>query len=616
MIFHAPRSVNLFQRLSMVKNVLKRHWAALILGLIVGCIYASHHFLIPLFIPQLIGAGEGVYDPLARSEYGDETLLYGPRAYNAFQDFGIRGDFSLAEYPKSPALLPILNPLLLGGLGKLFGSFNAGVIASDMLFPSLIFFVLYFLMQEIGAGVGASLFFSLIFLIVPKFGISIPPFSVAHFSTLKQVFLPYFTKSDVLFFSQFDEPKLTFLFFAFSMYAIIRALKRRGNRNTILAGISFGILFYTYLYDWATMLTSLTLMAIFFFWKKDYRRFKQIGVISAVGILVSTYYWINLFRLADLAQHKDIVARLGGEFSHRLRLATVWKSYVRAIALVVLLWAAFGKKMREMVIVVSAMLLSYFVVVNEQIITGFNVQPDHWYRAQFLPIGISVFLLLYWIWKRYVFNRIKKYVGIACVILIIYLLSAFLAGQYWYSRERMDLFVTSYEYAQSFEWIEANTKSDAVIGSFSIAANQDLQLHTSHKIFMPFALSTIAPDEELWRRAMIMSALWGVTWDEFKNRFSKGGGANYLFGDEYGDHAFDANFFTYHWHIPEELFMQRSKEYAEMPDGKKPILIPYRLDYLFVDKNEFSSWKQPLKLMPSLRKVFENERVAIFEIYS
>jgi len=588
----------------------KRHWIAFVVMLAVGCIYASHHFL----IPRLIAGGQYIYNPLPPSEYGDETLLYGPRAYAAFEDFRVRGDFSLAEYTTSPALLPILNPLLLGGLGKMFGSFTAGVIASDMLFPSLIFLILYFLMHEIGVSTGASLLFSLIFIIVPKFGVSLPPLSSIHISTLSQLLFPYLTKSDVLFFSQFDEPKLTFLFFAFSVYAIIRALKRQDNPHMILAGISLGVLFYTYLYDWATMLTSLTLMAVFFLWKKDYRRFKQIGMIAGVGIVVSAYYWINLFHLAHLMQHKDIIARLGGEFSHYLRFATVWKSYVRVIALVVLLWAMLGKKMRETAIVLSAMLLSYVVVVNEQVITGFNVQPDHWYRAQFLPIAVSVFLLLHWAWRRYAHDRIKKYVGIACGVLLVYLLTAFFAGQYSYSRERAEMFVIPDAYEQSFKWIEANAKSDAVVGSFSIRTNLDLQLHTPRKIFMPFALSTIAPDEELWRRAMIMSSLWGMNWDQFKNRFSKGGGANYLFGDEYGDHTFDANFFTYHWQIPEDLLVQKSKEYAEMGSAKKPLGAAYRLNYLFVDKKEFPSWKEPLKLLPSLKKVFENERVMIFQV--
>ena len=105
------------------------------LALLLGLIYASHHF----FIPRFLDVSKEVYKPITRASYFDESLLYGPRAHDAFLHFGVRGDFTLAEYPKSPAFLPMLNPLLLGGLAKLGGSMSGGVVLSDVLLPSVIF---------------------------------------------------------------------------------------------------------------------------------------------------------------------------------------------------------------------------------------------------------------------------------------------------------------------------------------------------------------------------------------------------------------------------------------------------------------------------------------------
>ena len=121
-------------------------------------------------------------------------------------------------------------------------------------------------------------------------------------------------------------------------------------------------------------------------------------------------------------------------------------------------------------------------------------------------------------------------------------------------------------------------------------------------------------DNELWKRATIMAALWSVQPDAFAARIGQGDGANYFFGDEYGDHAFDANFFTYHWQIPETLLAEKTREYAEVLRSKKPLVIPYRLDYLFVDRQEFPSWKKPHHLFLSLTSVFENERVIILRV--
>ena len=86
------------------------------------------------------------------------------------------------------------------------------------------------------------------------------------------------------------------------------------------------------------------------------------------------------------------------------------------------------------------------------------------------------------------------------------------------------------------------------------------------------------------------------------------------FGDEYGTHAFDANFLGYSWHIPDDLMATKAKEYANLLHSKNSLMIPYQLDYLFVDKQEFPSWKEPRRLLSGLKKVFENERVMIFHV--
>ena len=387
----------------IAENV-KKHRVALLMALAMGLIYASHHF----FIPRFLDDRKEIYEPVIWAEYGDESLLYAPRAHDAFLHFGVRGDFSLAEYPKSPGMLPMLNPLLLGGLGRLFGSMRAGIIASDIVFPSVIFFIVYLVLYEIGAGAALSVVFSTIFLITPEWGMALPPIHSFQLHTIAQAVIPFFAKSDPLYFSHFEEPKLTFVFFAFCVYAIICALKRQHRKDTILAGASFGLLFYTYLYDWATMITALGLMALFFLAAKDYRRFKIIAAIVGIGLLVSGYYWINFSLLRSIANGKDVFVRLGGEFSHHIRWGTVWKNYLRAAGLTGLLWIWLRHRANEAVIVLSALLLSYAVVVNEQVITGFNVQPDHWYRVQFLPVSISMFLLGLWIYERYAKQRIKN----------------------------------------------------------------------------------------------------------------------------------------------------------------------------------------------------------------
>ena len=577
----------------------------------IGLVYASHHFFIPAFF---LDGQKQVYEPITQASYFDEALLYAPRAHDAFLNFGVRGDFSLTEYQKSPAMLPMLNPLLLGGLAKIFGSMKAGLIASDIIFPTAIFFVIYLVLCELGAGSAASLLFSTIFLVVPQWGTAVPPIHSFQLHTLAQTVFPFLAKADALYFSHFEEPKLTFFFFALCVYTVIRALKRQERKDMIYAGISFGILFYTYLFDWATVATALGLMALFFLITKDYRRFGIIAAIASIGLLVSSYYWVNLSTLRNLPSGKDVWVRLGGEFSHSLRFGTVWKSYGRAIALVALLWMCVRRQAREAIIVLSAVLLSYIVVVNEQVITGFNVQPDHWYRVQFFPIAVSITMLMVYAYRRYIRLFIKTYARGICIMFFLYFFAAALWGQYVYSRERADLFTLAGAYEDIFAWFNTHTPPGSVVGTLSFAENLDIQLHTHNKIFTPFGLSTVAPEDELWQRFMILGSLWGITPAQFTALIHEQGGAYYLFGDEYGLHTFDANFFAHGWSVPDALLTQKTKIYSEFVRANKRLIIPYRLDYLLVDAQISPSWKEPEQLIHSLVKVYDNGRIRIFSL--
>ncbi len=591
---------------------MKNHWLACSIAVIIGGIYASHHF----FIPRFVDANTGAYYPITKADYFDEVLLYAPRAHASFLDMRPRGDFSLAEYPKSPSLLPMLNPFLLGGLGKIVGSMKAAFIASDFIFPAAIFLVVYALLCElIGAGYGAMLFASL-FLFIPKLGISFPPVSMAHIKTLGQIVMPWLSGASPLYFSQFEEPKITFFFFALCVYFIIRAIKRRGKWDIAVAGISFGLLFYTYLYDWATILVAMGIMGVVFFIQKDYGRLKRIAWIVGIGFLVSSYFWFNFLQLRGMAQAADVIARLGGEFSHRIRFATVGKSYVRIAVFLSAFLLLKKKKLYPAMIAMSAMLVSYIVVVNEQVITGFNVQPDHWYRTQFLPIYAALCLIAMALYRRFFPRIISRFARPAIIIFLIYFFVASLAGQYVYAKSQASSFAIPRERMESFSWLEQHAKQGSVIGTLSFNDNLDLQLHTSHFIFLPFGLSTVAPHDEIWQRFFIMAKLWGMQPDKFAAFFKEVNGAYYLFGDQYGPHDFDGNFFPSGWRLTDAIMAEKQKAYEAFFAQKSPMIIPFQLDYLFVDAQEFPQWNPLTSLLPALMStpVYENNRFRIYEM--
>ena len=256
----------------------QRNRAALLFAVIISLLYGIHHFLMPRFMPQ-----ELVYKPVTYESDPDAGGYYGPRA-NAF--------FSRSEI-EMPSLLPILNPLIMGGLGKALGSLERAFVVSDFLFPPAIFLAVYALFCEVLRRRISALVFSSVFIVSPLAALLSPSAQV-------------FAKAELLYFSSFEYPKITFLFYALALLYIFRALSRGGRKNVILGGIFFGILFYTYLYDWAYITVALgialfkAMLVIIFFMHARHSE-KVVWVFIAVG-----FYWLGIMMLFTFS---DFVSR-------------------------------------------------------------------------------------------------------------------------------------------------------------------------------------------------------------------------------------------------------------------------------------------------------------------
>lgn len=583
-------------------KIIYTHWVAIILSVVVGAIYASHHF----FIPKFLAVSEEVYYPITIKTYYDEAIFYAPRANAAFLGQWMVGDFGLGEHPNSPSLLPILNPIVLGKLGLAAGSMRAGFIVSDFLFPALIFLIIYFLVWEITSRRIPALLFSSLFIFAPKFGLYVPPVSFLNLRELIKSALPFLKTEEVLHFSQFEEPKITFLFMSLCFYFIYRALKRNERFTVYIAGISFGLLFYTYLYDWVSSLVALAITGAIFLFQKDYRRAKQAALIIGIGAAVSGFYWYNLWQILHLPNYQDIIARAGGEFSHHIRFLTVWKSYIRALVLIAGLWFLWLKKEKNAAIFLSAFLLAYFMVVNAQVITGFNPHPDHWYRVQFFPIALTIFLL----GLRF-FDRYLKVSSLYAFLFLLYFYAAVFYSQVMYSIQYADAYGIDKDKLASYEWLNQHVPLGSVVGSISPSVNWDIQLHTHDKSFLPFGFSTLASDKELWERFMNMSKIFGVSPQNFISVFMQNSMGFYLFNEEYGSHNFDSSFRGYKRKVPDYIVEEKINSYQEYLKSSS-LGIPYHLDYLYVSR-ENPAEQDPVKIISNLIKVYENKSIKIYQ---
>lgn len=576
--------------------LLVRHRLALILALTIGALYVSHH----VFIGKILSDRGEVYTPITVASSRDEGAYYALRAHAAYKGDLIVGDVNVYEYKDTPAYLPIGNPLIMAGVGRLAGSLERGFIFADFLFPALIFLIIYAIAYECVRSRLGSLLFASIFLIVPKFALF--PSAGA---------LPSLDIPSELYFSRFEYPEITFFFFGLAIYTILRTF--RGEKwMPFAAGASFGLLFYTYLYDWVYVGSALLLVTFLFLFERNWIQLRRVGAIFCMAALISVPYWINLFMVVHLPSYSDLLVRIGTEVGAQLRIEIVWPSYVRAAVLALTTWFLLGKERHLLRVLLVSLLLPIFVLLNLQIVTGVMPQPDHWHRTQFLALALAVFVISHHV-TRSILARAPPRLIRSIVLIGVSIFLLFGAwSQYSLSQVRSGEHTLDPSYAHAYAWLREHDPH-AVVATLDSTTNHELVMHADSLLFVPSGLNTIAPTEEIWNRVTLLTRLLGMSYQDFSRYVNSE--ETYLFTDTYLDHSFNSYFRTEKREIPTSVLNQRISR-LESLKREKFFIIPYRLDYILIGPRENARFADAnaLKNLP-YEVVFKSDEVTLYRYH-
>jgi len=586
---------------------IRRHGAIVALALLVGIVYGSHHF----FILRELGAQRGDYRPLTFASHADASV-YGIRANAVYYGQLLAGDISMPEQAGNPATLPLLNPLLMGGLGRLLGSLDRALILSDFIFPPLIFILLYFLAYELTRRRALAIFFATFFIFIPEAVLPFPPLSPSLLHTFLQRVLP--DASGILYFVRFEYPKLTFLFSVPALYGMLRAIRRDERWSTWLSGISFGFMFYTYLYDWVYFFVALSLIALMLAYMGKRAACMRLAKIAGIGFVISAPYWYNFLLLHQLPQYPEIASRIGLETGRYFRWASVRTSYLRIGALAALLAYLAPRRERPVLAYLVGLILTYVAAVNIQLVTGFNPHPDHWYRISFLPIALAMLAAGYWAASRFVSARILAYGAAVAIIATGLIFTRSLVSQYYYSKQNSQYYLVDPAYAAAYGWLTQHAAARASVASISYDTDNELTLYTPQRTFLLNGLHTTAGDKKIWERFMETSAIFNVSGEEFSMLMKNKNLIFYLFLNEYGDNTFDATFrndANSQRRIPSDTAQRMAEAYARVRAEEKPEAIAAKIDYLLTGPREelIGSIKPP----KNLEKVYDADGIRIYK---
>jgi len=590
-----------------LKSVFQQHAILLMSAILISAAYGSHH----VFIYKFLAEDGKDYYPIAFSGTSnddfDEATVYGPRANAVFQkkSFTPISDINLVEYKDNTStLFPMLPPLIMGGIAFLTGSVSKAVIVSDLLFPPLIFIALYFLFFELTQSKKFSLVAAVLFIFAPKIALYLPPVSPYALGEFIDDLLIPTSIADRFYFSRFEPPQITYLFYLSALYFTLRTFTRDEKYTPVLAGASVGILFYTYLHDWTYLVVALPIMLFLVLLQRDARQTKRVASILCVSFLVSIPYWFNFVELQNLPQYEDIVTRMGKAALHSFNFE-IWKTYLRSGILALLLWLCWRQRNVSRATYLVGLIVPIFILMNIQVLVGFTVADKHWYDVQYITIFMGFIMLALWLYEKLLKNKIPDH----CMtktgwFVVVFVFVTQIYSQYDFSKAYAAKYTMEDSYREGYEWLNNNTPKYSVVGTLSPETNSELLLYTHNKVYIPNGVNTLASNEELWNRLMILSAVSGVTLKTFDRILSE------------LDYYIIPYLFHHHTpllkgeKLPLDVYGEKIREYnhrlAEQNDG-----MPYKLDYLYIGPREE---KMTGNIKPrDLVLVYKNKEARVYE---
>lgn len=391
----------------------KKHWFALCAALIVGVIYVAPHLAFR-FSPKVEYQGIPVLQT-ANEDY------YLTRIREVIDGHYSTGSFTFYEYKdKLPLTPPTIEffyalPTLLFDIPYTFTA-----VASRFVLPAILFVLVYFLIFEMTkGGKGEQVdtkerrekwarWNALAGAFVVTLGYDLVDYrALFHLLTTGEP-----TTSNLLFWSRLVHPisgaVLLFACLLLTWFLIRGTLYRKWVVTG--AGACLALMFASYFFSWGVALSVFAVATLIYILKKEYAIVRNLLLSVAAGMLLSTPYWILVFRTMQEPLYEESALR-GGLFYTHYPLFN--KFILGALALFLFLvvimpvlnaWRGSHNLKNAMRHVVGsflpwhfftlALLLGSFWVYVEQVVTGITAWPPH-FPQYTIPVGLVVLFTLF-----------------------------------------------------------------------------------------------------------------------------------------------------------------------------------------------------------------------------
>lgn len=435
--------------------------------------------------------------PIAR----DETFAYAPEVNYVYSNKSLLREVYSYEYKDSPT--PFLGesaPAALLALLKAFtGSLEGAFIAADFIFPPIIFlafyfFTKYFIKNNLFAATAA-----LVAVVSRDFIGVIPyPSEIIKYLTVQE------NQNYLLHFSRAFHPQVSFIFLIGSTLSILKLIQNpKSLRNIILFGVSFGLIFYSYVFYWTLFSFFYLLLILYFLYKKQITILKGLIISGLLAFTVASVYLVNIYYFYRLPFIDDFVTKSS------LHNVPIPLTLLRYFALIVILFFVTKKKNNNFIVLAAFLIAGIFITPVSKFLIGQDLETFHYLRRAVMPFAtVSLFVILYSL-----LSNKKLFLKMVSLFAVITFLVFAINTQITLSEKIEKVHIRNHDLESTMQWLEKNTEKSSVIGLLDPDFSSLLPVYTQNKVFMPPTDRTVMPTFEGVERYKIISELLGLDAD-------------------------------------------------------------------------------------------------------
>lgn len=355
---------------------LKKHWIAFVFALIAGLIYVA---------PNLIFTHSSYYKGLPMM-YTDAESLYLTRINAAYTGCILNCNPFIKEYKNSfPFFDSSLSEPILAFPGIIFHiPILTLKIFYEFLLPFILFLLVYSLAFRLIKNRGLSIFTAtLIVLGYNLFNIS----DLLNFHDFIELLRLRFFHPDFLIFSRPVNPQFSSLIFFVYLNVLLSVVIKKTWKYVLLLALVYGFSFYIYFFTYTFMTVVQGVWVCIYLLRKDWEMLSRFCIGTLCGLLIATPQFINIYKLFHHPYYSTMMINMV-KYTH---IPHVSLQGILLFLLFVMITVVYVKRIKDIppsAYFLAALIFSCFILRNEHVLIGIDMQYFHFERYMFDPIFI------------------------------------------------------------------------------------------------------------------------------------------------------------------------------------------------------------------------------------